>query len=89
VKIGEYAQLLTGVPKLAVKQVDLFKEINFTGPKENLRISFRYNKDLEQNVTYLIDNTTGKVVKKSPSDAQVDHMIRIKRMMGLYIDKQA
>lgn len=86
----EYEKLLEGkVPKLAAKQVDQVEEVSFQGNKENHRLSFRYNKELQENVVYVIDNRTGEIVKHSPSATQVDHKIRIKRLMGLHVDEQA
>ncbi|NMB02145.1 MAG: flagellar protein FlaG [Firmicutes bacterium] len=86
----EYEQLLTGeVPKLAAKQVDQVEDVNFKGTKENHRLSFKYNKELKQNVAVVIDNKTGEIVKHSPSATQVDHKIRIKRLMGLHVDEKA
>lgn len=86
----EYTELLEGrVPKLASKQVDQVDEVNFQELKKNHRLSFRYNKELEENVVYVIDNMTGEIVKHSPSATQVDHKIRIQRLMGLHVDKKA
>ncbi len=86
----EVSELLEGrVPKLAPRQVDNVDDVNFKGDKKNHRLSFQYNKDLGQNVAHVIDNTTGKTVKDLPSATQVDHKIRIKRLMGLHVDKKA
>lgn len=82
----DYKQLLAEPQKLASRQTDHVNEINFKGTRENHRISFRYNKSLERNVVYLVENATGKIVRKSPSDAEVDQIIRIQRLMGLHID---
>ena len=81
--------MLSDRPKLASRQIDNVEDVNFTQTKRNHRVSFQYNKDLERNVAHIIDNSTGKVVKKLPSDSQVDHMIRMRNLMGLYIDEEA
>lgn len=86
----EMVELLEGrTPKLAPKQVDNVEDINFKGSKEHHRLSFQYNKDLGENVALLIDNKTGKAVKHSPSATQVDHKIRIRRLIGLHVDRKA
>lgn len=86
----DYSNLLTGnVPKLAVKQVDQVEDLTFQGSKENHRVSFRYNKDLGRNVAHIIDNSTGRIVKESPTPTQVDHQIRLKKLMGLFVDERA
>lgn len=77
------------VPKLAAKQIDNVEDINFKGTKENHRVSFQYNKDLGRNISCVIDNSTGKTVKQLPSETQVDHMIRMDRLMGLNVDEEA
>ncbi|HBN97565.1 MAG TPA: hypothetical protein DDZ66_14850 [Firmicutes bacterium] len=86
----ETAELLEGrLPKLALKQVDHVDDVNFKGSKGHHRLSFQYNKELGENVAYLIDTRTGKTVKHLPSATQVDHKIRVKRLMGLHVDKKA
>lgn len=86
----ETAELLEGrLPKLAPKQVDQVEDVNFKGKKDHHRLSFQFDKDLEENVAVLIDTRTGKVVKHSPSASQLDHKIRIRRLMGLYVDERA
>lgn len=77
------------VTKLAAKQIDNVEDINFKGTKENHRVSFQYNKDLRRNVAQVVDNSIGKTVKQLPSETQVDHMIRMERLMGLNIDVEA
>lgn len=86
----ESQDLLQGsVSKLAPKQVDNVTDVNFKGTRENHRISFQYNKDLGRNVAHVIDNATGKTVKLLPSETQIDHMIRLKRLLGLHVDVEA
>ncbi|NMB19326.1 MAG: flagellar protein FlaG [Firmicutes bacterium] len=86
----EIVQLLEGrLPKVAPKQVDQVEEVNFKGNRDHHRLSFQYNKDLEENVAVLIDIKTGKTVKHSPSASQVDHKLRIRRLMGLHVDEKA
>jgi len=86
----DYVDLLTGnLPKLAVKQVDNVEDISFHGAKQNHRVSFEYNKDLGRNVERIIDNATGETVKEVPTPTQVAHLIRMKKLMGLYVDKKA
>lgn len=75
------------VPKLATNQIDNVEDINFKESKNNHRISFQYDKDLGRNIAHVIDNKTGETVKQLPSASQVDHMIRLSRLMGLHIDK--
>lgn len=86
----ETAQLLEGrSPKLAPHQVDQVEDVNFKGNRDHHRISFQYNKELEENVVRVIDTRTGRVVKDLPSATQVDHKIRLRRLMGLHVDKKA
>jgi uncharacterized FlaG/YvyC family protein len=82
--------LLEGrLPKLAPQQVDKVEDVSFKGSKDHHRLSFRYNKELGENVAHLVDNRTGETVKHLPSATQVDHRIRIRRLMGLHVDKKA
>ncbi|HHY08600.1 MAG TPA: hypothetical protein GX530_08820 [Corynebacteriales bacterium] len=80
---------MSDIPKLASRQIDNFEDVNSAQPRANHRVSFQYNKEIERNVAHIIDNSTGKVVKKLPSDSQVDHMIRMRNLMGLHIDEEA
>lgn len=75
-------------PKLASNQIDKVKDVNFNGSRANHRISFKYHKELERNVAHVIDNSTGETVKKALSDAQIDNMIRIKKLIGIHLDKK-
>ncbi len=85
-KLG-YEQLLTGeIPKLAVKQVDQLKDLQAAAVRENHRVSFKYHKDLGRNVAEIVDNATGKTVRQLPSPTQVDHLLRMKKLMGLFVD---
>ncbi|HHT73606.1 MAG TPA: flagellar protein FlaG [Firmicutes bacterium] len=85
-----YRDLLTGdLPKLAARQVDQVEDLNVPGSKENHRVSFRYDKDLGKNVAHIIDNSTGKTVRQLPTPTQVDHMIRMRKLMGLFVDERA
>lgn len=85
-----YEDLLTGqVPKVAPRQVDHVEDVHFRGTKQNHRVSWRYNKDLGENVAHIIDNRTGETVKQLPTPTQVDLRIRLRRLMGLYVDKRA
>lgn len=86
----EYVQLLTGrLPKIAPRQVDQVEEVNFQNAKSNHRLSFRYDRELEDTVLCVIDNSTGEAVKHVPSKSQVDHALRMKKLMGLHIDLRA
>lgn len=86
----DYSDLLTGrVPKLAVKQVDQVRDLRTEAVKENHRVSFKYDKDLGRNVAEIVDNATGKIVRQLPSPTQVDHMKRLKQLMGLFVDEKA
>lgn len=86
----ETVQLLEGrVPKAAPHQVNNVEDVNFKGNKDHHRLSFRYNKELGENVAHLVDTRTGETVKHSPSATELDHRIRIQRLMGLHVDKQA
>ncbi len=83
-------RLLEGrTPKLAPKQVDQVEDVNFKGSKEHHRLSFQYNKELEENVAQVIDTRTGQAVRDLPSATQVDHKIRLRRLMGLHLDRKA
>lgn len=75
------------VPKLALNQIDNVEDVNFSSSKSNHRLSFKYDKNISKNVAQIIDNSTGKIVKQLPSASQVDHMIRMSRLMGLHVDE--
>lgn len=86
----EVVELLKGrVRKLASTQVDKVDEVSFKGSRGHHRLSFQYDRDVGENVAKVIDNFTGETVKHIPSATQVDHKIRIKRLMGLHLDKKA
>ncbi len=86
---AKYHNLIKGeIDRVAPRQVDNVDDINFKGPKENHRISFKFNKDLDKIIAHVVDNKTGETIKKLPSDAQIDNMIRIQRLMGLYVDEK-
>ncbi|WP_350344139.1 flagellar protein FlaG [Proteinivorax tanatarense] len=69
------------IPKVAPTQIDQVEDISNHGLKENHRVSYTYNKELKRNIAHVIDNSTGEVVQKRISDAEVDRMIRTKRML--------
>ncbi len=86
----DVADLITGkVVKLASKQVDNVDEINFKEMKANHRISFQYHRELGKNVAHVIDNASNETVKVIPTETQVDHMLRMNKLMGLHIDEKA
>ncbi|MEJ6950187.1 hypothetical protein [Natronospora cellulosivora (SeqCode)] len=85
----KFNNLLKGeVPKVAVKQIDDVNDINFKDSKENHRVNLKYNKDSDRNIAHTIDNATGETVKKSLTDAQVDHLLRIERLKCLHLDEE-
>ncbi|WP_353893752.1 flagellar protein FlaG [Proteinivorax hydrogeniformans] len=71
------------LPKAAPTQVDKVEDVSSHGLKSNHRVSYTYNKDLKRNIAHVIDNSTGEVVRKRISDAEVDRMLRTKRLMEL------
>lgn len=84
------ADLLKGnVTKTAPTQVDQVKDVVLTNDRKHHRTSFSYNKELDLTLEQIIDNKTGKVVKKSHSDAKIDQMVRMKRLVALHVDKKA
>ncbi len=86
---SRYHNLIKGkISRVAPRQVDNVNDVNFKGPKGNHRVSFKYNQDLGKMITHVIDNRTGETIKKRPSDAQIDNMIRMQRLMGLYVDEK-
>jgi uncharacterized FlaG/YvyC family protein len=54
------------VPKVAANQIDKVIDVNYSGTKENHRVSFIYYQELGRNVAHIIDNSTGGDCKKSP-----------------------
>ena len=85
----KYNNLIKGeVPKAAKKQIDKVNDVNFKENKENHRVIFKYNKDLDRNIAHTIDNSTGETVKQALTEAQVDHLIRIERLKGLHLDEE-
>lgn len=86
----DFANLVKGdTSKLASRQIDNVEDVNYKGTKESHRVSFQYDKDLGRNIAHVIDNSTGKTVKQMPSETQVDHMIRMQRLIGLHVDEKA
>ncbi|NLJ80494.1 MAG: flagellar protein FlaG [Firmicutes bacterium] len=82
-------KIITGeVPKLAVKKSDDVLSVSRKPSTGRSRLSFQYNKELKGNVVHLIHNTTGETIRKTPSDAEADHLIRIRKLMGLHLDKK-
>jgi len=87
--IKKHHDLLKGeLPKAAPKQIDQYEDINFKGSKANHRISFEHNRELDKNIAQVIDNSTGEVAKKILSDAEIDRMIRIERLKGIFLDEE-
>jgi len=87
--IKKHHDLLKGeLPKVAPKQIDKYEDINFKEPKSNHRIRFEHNRELDRCIAQVIDNSTGETVKKILSDAEVDRMIRIERLKGIYLDEE-
>lgn len=70
-------------------QMDQAEALNSAGFKGNHRLSFQFNKELKRNVVCIIDNYSGEVVKKIPSDDEVAHLVRLKRLLGLFFDVRA
>lgn len=86
----EKSALVQGsIPRLAIKQVDFVNDVNFNGTRENHSLRFTYDEEIGRSVAHLVDNISGETVKVLPSDSQLDHMIRIKRLMGLNLDLKA
>ena len=87
--IKKHHDLLKGeLPKVAPKQIDNFEDINFKGSEANYRISFEHNRELDKNIAQVIDNSTGKVAKQIISDAEINRMIRIERLKGIFLDEE-
>jgi len=87
--IKKHQELFKGeIPKVAPKQIDQYEDINFKEPKSNHRISFEHNREFDRCIAQVIDNSTGEVAKKILSDAEVDKMIRIERLKGIYLDEE-
>lgn len=84
-----HALVQGNIPKLAIKHADLVNDVNFKGTKEKHHLKFKYNEEIGQSVAYLVDNASGETVKISPSETQLDHWVRIKRLMGLNLDLKA
>lgn len=84
-----YAVVQGNVPKLAIKHVDFVNDVNFKGTKENHHLKFKYNEEIGRSVAYIVDNASGETVKVLPSETQLDHWVRIKRLMGLNLDLRA
>ncbi len=40
-----------------------------------------------KNVVYVVENATNDTIKQIPSEARVDSMIRLQRLMGLHVDE--
>ena len=53
------------------------------------RVSYLWDADLEQNVAHVVDNHKDTVVGKSVTDAQKDHSLRIRKLVGEHFDEQA
>lgn len=82
-------ELLKGeTPKVAVKQVDQVNDVNYKEVKSHHRMSVEYDKELKKPIVQTVDVTTGKVVKKAISDAEVDRMIRLEKHKGLAVDEK-
>ncbi|UNC91726.1 flagellar protein FlaG [Candidatus Contubernalis alkaliaceticus] len=88
--IKKHHDLLKGeVRKVAPKLTNNVDDVNFKEHKKNHRVSFKHNKELGRNVAHIVDNLSGETVKKVPSDAEVDRIIRTERLKGIYLNKKA
>ncbi len=76
-------------PKLASKQVDDVDAVKPDIATGHRRISYTWDEDLEQNVTHVVDNQTGDVTRKGLTDAQRDHVLRIRKLVGQSFDEKA
>ena len=73
------------------KNVDMPKltqELNTTASKENLDISFAYNKNINRVVINVMDKNTGELITKLPSEDAVKFAEGMKEMLGKLFDRK-
>ena len=75
-------------PKLASAIVDTMETKGEKGVREHHRVQYAWDKDLEQNVLQVVDNRTGEVINKALTDAQRDHLLRVRGLVGLHVDEE-
>ncbi len=76
-------------PKLAPTWVDTVEEASRMQPRGSERMQYAWDRDLEQNVVHIIENSTGDVARKALTDAQKDHMLRTRNIVGRHVDAEA
>lgn len=76
-------------PKLASTIVDRHENLQRPKLLAGHSLRFAWDKDLEANIVEIIKNSSGEVVQKRISEAQRDHILRTRKLVGLQIDKQA
>lgn len=60
--------------------------MEFSG--SNQKISFTYEKRINQMFVQVVDKTTGEVVKEVPPKEFIEHKIAMHELIGLLLDKQ-
>jgi flagellar protein FlaG len=64
------------------------KKLNDSIASYNKMLRFRYNEEAEQTYVEVIDTSTQEVVASLPPEFLIDLTIRMKELIGLFIDKK-
>jgi flagellar protein FlaG len=73
------------------KNVDMEKlseELNQIATKENLDISFGYNKKIDKVFINIVDKNSGEVIRKLPSEEAIKFAEGMKDLLGKLLDKK-
>jgi len=71
-----------------VDMTKLAQQLNTVAKKENLDISFGYNKEIDRVVISVLDKNTGEVIRKLPSEDAVKFAEGVKDLLGKLFDKK-
>jgi len=67
---------------------EALKQLNDSIASYNKMLRFRYNEEAEQTYVEIIDTTTQEVVASLPPEFLIDLSIKMKELIGLFIDKK-
>ena len=67
---------------------EALKQLNDSIAPYNKMLRFRYNEEAEQTYVEVIDTETQKVVASLPPEFLIDLSIKMKELIGMFIDKR-
>jgi flagellar protein FlaG len=71
-----------------VDMTELTEALNSIAQKENLDISFGYNKKIDKVFINIVDKTSGEVIRKLPSEEAIKFAEGMEDLLGKLFDKK-